>query len=198
MRLRPWVGVAALREIAAQHPAGADADLIRDGIGMRDDEIVLDDELHAVLERLRLADMVRLKGGRWHLTRALLDELPRTDSGALSVFSESFRKLAHERIDPILPLELHDEVRHGALWFQTEESRGAHVAHERYVEDRDMLAVVLAKRGMYRAALYERSRDYRWWPMVWGELDGHSWFPTLDAAVAHLEDRIAPQPDADG
>ena len=191
------IGAAVLREIVIRHPAGADEELIRGGVSARDGAVVDDQSLRAALERLWLAGLVRPRRGRWHATPGLLAELPGPARESPALSAEAFRAFTREHVDRLFDRNLRDEVKHGGVWHPTEEMRGAEVVYEAYDEARDMLAVVFAKRGLFRAALCEKSRDHRQWPMVWGEHERDSWFPTRDAAIAHATERLESQPIRD-
>jgi hypothetical protein len=100
--MRPYTVVLIFREIVAQHERqGAEESTILDGIDYREKMGISDSDLRNGINCLVAAHVIESRGDRWFVAPDVVAELPRTESGALSIFSEAWRKFAKRRIEPL-------------------------------------------------------------------------------------------------
>jgi hypothetical protein len=101
--MKPYTVALIFREIAAQHDReGAAESTIRDGIDYREKMGIGDSDFRTGIDCLVAARAIERRGDRWFVAPEMFAELPRTRSGALSIFSEAWRKFAKRRIEPLV------------------------------------------------------------------------------------------------
>src|SRR5688572_26977361 len=100
--MKPYTVALIFREIVAQHERqGAEESTILDGIDYREKMGISDSDFRTGINCLVAAHVIERRGDRWFVAPDMVAELPRTKNGALSLFSEAWRKFAKRRIEPL-------------------------------------------------------------------------------------------------